>query len=134
MSGTSEAPWKAGDKAVIGHRMVTIDKVTASGRAVVGDQTFNSDGSRRGGDTYSSPRLRLLTPEVEAEIAFAHRAGKARQAALDASRQADQWVGSRFGVFSRGGEAPLADIERAENLAAAIAKVLSDATDAPDAR
>ena len=128
MSTKSEAPWKAGEKAVIGlHRLVTIDRVTASGRAVVGDQTFNADGSLRGGEPYG-PRLRLLTPEIEAQIALDDRAREAGNAASAAKENADVWIRRVFGGFSRKPTPPLADIERAERLAAAIAEVLEGAT------
>src|SRR5260221_4855887 len=70
---------KAGDKLYVkrGHydtgRIVTVDRLTPSGRVIAGTQTFEKDGRLRGGDGWN---------RTWAEVATQYHADKVEQAAL----------------------------------------------------
>jgi hypothetical protein len=113
-------PWLPGQRAIIDRRtVVTIDRVTPSGRAVVGDRTFHASGHRiRGGGL-----LEPLTPEIEAELALVERGNEATRDAWRELTLAEKWL--RLNFSSWGGRIPeAADVDRAERLAAAIRQVM----------
>jgi hypothetical protein len=62
---------KAGDEVVVlrngrSRSIKTVTKVTATGRIVIGSDTFNADGTQRGGKVYS--RNRILFDENPADL------------------------------------------------------------------
>ena len=65
-------------------QIVTIDRVTPSGRAVVGDLTFNPDGFERGAEPYHEKKLEPLTAAIEEEVALFDRARTAELKVWDA--------------------------------------------------
>lgn len=125
---TTAPQWQPGQRCVISRQtVVTIERVTPSGRAVAGDRTFGRDGIEIcAGNPYGRPRLELLTPEIEAEIALSARGRKADWAASAALLAADKWL--RSALSSRNIRIPdAADVDRAERLAEAIKKVMESA-------
>lgn len=114
--------WTPGQKAVIGRRtIVTIDRVTPSGRVIVGDRTFNPDGIERGVRDFV--RLEPFTAEIEAEIDLVERGRKAA-AAIDNAEDAIRRMGRLASPW--GNRTPdAADVEQAERLANAIQEVFS---------
>lgn len=120
-------PWKVGQQAVIDRKtVVTIDRVSPSGRAVVGGRTFDVDGRERAGaDRYSRSKLELLTPEIQAEMDLVARVRRAARDADDAIKVAAYWLSGTLSQWRR--RVPTAaDVERAERLAAAIREVMED--------
>ena len=68
--------WTAGQRVVLGRdRIVTIDRVTPSGRAVIGDQTFRKDGCQIGEVPHWWLRSRIgpITPENQGRVEFLDR-------------------------------------------------------------
>ena len=68
----TEHTWTAGQQVVlfgswIGHRVTTVDRVTPSGRAIIGDTTFNRNGYERSG-RYSRQHIEPATPELLARL------------------------------------------------------------------
>jgi hypothetical protein len=130
----SEKPngWQSGQRAVIDRqRNVTIDRVTPSGRAVVGKQTFDPGGYEitTTGDRWRRPKLEALTPEIEAEMALVIRERLAWSAANMALLDADRWLRNAASVWAH----PVpeaADVDTAERLTAAIRQAMG----ADDAR
>lgn len=118
MSETQQA-WGVGQKVVIDRRHVAmIEKVTPTGRAKIGDRTFERDGRERSKASYwQRSKIELLTADVEAEMAFAERV----RVAIVELGKADMII-ERFERSLRQirGEVPLADIEKAERLVAAV--------------
>jgi hypothetical protein len=124
--------WVKGQQAVINRQViVTIEKVTSAGRAVVNGSKFNSDGTEFGSGRWAENLLEPLTPEIEAEMAMRER-GKAAYRQL--KRETDVIAIWLRNTFYRGG-APiplvpaLADIEKAERLAAAIKAIMEEPGD-----
>ena len=125
----SNQPWVKGQRAVINRRrIVTIDKVTPSGRAVVGGTTYDRDGwpCGKGRCTGGVEKLEHLTPEIEAQVALIERGDKARYSADLATDAAIKWLRQDFSSF-RQPVPKIADVERAERLAEAIRGALGDA-------
>lgn len=122
-TSNSDQTWRPGQRAVINRqRVVVIDKVTPSGRATVGHQTFNPDGMERS-TRLRRDRLEPLTPEIEAEMALVQRAREMRQPIQDIINKAEQWLLRALSTYD--GRIPdPADVARAETLAAAIREVL----------
>jgi hypothetical protein len=119
----SNAPWHAGQRAIIDRRtIVTIDRVTPKGWAVVGERRFGADGRKIGG---LRTLLEPLTPEIEAEIALATRGNEASRDALGQIEAANSWLRQRFSWNRRVTDA--GDVEKAEHLAAAIRQVMGRA-------
>ena len=72
---------KKGDKIIIVNdgrqeRVDTIDRVTPSGRIVIGGQIFNVDGTERGAGTWHWSNIREWTVEKEAAIDGQRRKGE----------------------------------------------------------
>ena len=113
--------WTPGQRAVINRsKIVTIDRVTPSGMAVVGDVRFSADGHNR----VLCKKLEPLTPEIEAEIELFKRARIVGKLAHNAIQHAESWLRDRYGPFAkRTPEA--ADIAKAERFAAAIKEILA---------
>lgn len=119
--------WTPGERAVIDRqRIVTIDRVTPSGRAVVGHQTFGADGRERTSN-YRPGLLELLTAEIEVEMGLRARALKADEAMYVALDRVRGWQRNILGGI-RPNPASIADIQKAEALAAAIRSVMGDGT------
>lgn len=113
--------WKAGQTAVISRdTIVIIDRVTPSGRAIVGGRTFEADGLERvAGSPYRRAKLEHITPEIQAEMALVERGQKARRAAQKAVEDAGQWLYKIFSPYRH--DVPEAnDVDEAERLAKAI--------------
>ena len=116
--------WTVGQKAVIGREtLVTVDRVTPSGRAVVGDRMFELNGSERKSTGFSRARLYHLTPEVEAEMAVIRRGRLVAADGRNVIHNAENWFRSTFNSF-RETVPDLADVEKAERLVAAIRHVM----------
>jgi hypothetical protein len=114
-------PWLPGQRAIIDRRtVVTIDRVTPSGRAVVGDRTFEANGfERRGGHKFRILKLEAITPEIDLII----RGTQALHAAHKELEAADNWLRRNLSTWGpRIPDAP--DVDRAERLAAAIRQVM----------
>ena len=116
--------WTPGQKAVINReRVVTIDRVTPSGRAIVGDRTFEVDGIERC-KSYPRDRLAPLTPDIQAEMDLVTRGRVVNECAFRAIDDAERWRRQAF--TSRGHWAvPTAeDVDRAWRLVDAIREIL----------
>lgn len=117
--------WNVGQTAIINRQqIVTVERVTSSGRAVAGGRTFDVDGTERaGGDRFRRARLEPLTPEIQAEIDLVDRGRKASNKAAAAVSAAEKWLQQSFGSWGR--RVPEAeDVEMAERLAAAIGSIM----------
>lgn len=117
--------WQVGQQAVISRRLVvTIERVTPSGRVTANGRTFDKDGMERsGGDPWRRSKIELLTPEIQAEMDLETRGNKARNDAYTAIDAASKWMRSTSGGLSRHIQ-QLADVEKTERLVAAIQGVL----------
>lgn len=127
----TNAEFKPGQRAVISRvQIVSVDRVTPSGRVIVGDRTFNPDGyERAGGSRYHAARLEPLTPEIESEIQLVKRGAEASNAAAKAIASADAWLRRSFSVWGRHRRVPdAADVEKAERLIAAIKQAIGEET------
>ena len=107
--------WTPGQRAVINRsKIVTIDRVTPSGMAVVGDVRFSADGHNR----VLCKKLEPLTPEIEAEIELFKRARIVGKLAHNAIEVARYWLMNN--------NIPDAiNIAKAERLVAAIKEILA---------
>jgi hypothetical protein len=120
-----EMTWTVGQRAVINRNtVVTVDRVTPTGRPVVGNRTFDVNGIERvKGNPWRRPILEPLTAEIEAEMDLARRADRASEAVHDALEVADRWVRDNLSAWNN--TSPnVADVDRAERLAAAIRAVM----------
>lgn len=119
-------PWRPGQQAVINREtVVTIERVTPVGRAIINGLTFNADGTgRSGGSRYLRARLEPLTPEIQAEMDFAVRGKNARAEADVAIDRAQQWLWQTFGLWGRGSVPEPSDVELAEEIAAALQRLM----------
>jgi hypothetical protein len=118
--------WHVGQQAVIDRcQVVTVDRVTPSGQVVVGRRKFNATGLERGVSRSSMARLEPMTPEIRAEMDLVGRWLLASRAAFAETAKAESWMRQSF--RSWGPHVPkLADVEKAEALAAAIRSVMGD--------
>ena len=117
--------WQPGQQAVINRReVVTIDRVTKGGMAVVGAIYYRPNGRQNGGDRTLEP----WTPELQAEADLAARSDNVKRRmhrAIDRSRgQYTAWFGSFFNPRTAAAE----EIAKAEELIAAIGRILGDRT------
>lgn len=117
--------WEPGQQAVIDRqRIVTIERVTPSGRAVFGTRTFDPDGRERSRGI-SAGYLEPLTPEINAEMELVTRGGAAAGSAYQALTDADLWLRQNFSSWGR--RVPeAADVEKAERLVSAIREAMKD--------
>jgi hypothetical protein len=107
-------------------RIVTIDRVTKSGRAIIGDVTFDPNGiERSSGNPYRRDRIEPLTPEIEAEIMLRIRGQRALMEIRDALGAAETWSRNMSAVWHKG-VLSIEEVNRAERLAAAIRSILEE--------
>ena len=120
--------WKPGQKAVIGRtRVVTIERVTPSGRAVIGSETYKPDGILLGGNIHKSPRLESLTPEIALEMDLERQGRTASNAAIKAIKDAEHFIRQSFSSWGR--RVPeVGDVAKAERIAAAIILAMEEPT------
>lgn len=118
--------WKAGQSAAIGVSIVTIDRVTPKGRAIVGNRQFRADGMEIGGRK-PIVHLRPLTPEIQEEIETYEQAIAAQSRLYAATDRAQSWIRHHSSSFRR---APMTreEIATANRLAEAIETALKDET------
>jgi hypothetical protein len=115
-------PWVAGQQAVINRQtVVTIERVTPSGRAVVGGRTYNADGTERSKDPWRRSRLEPLTVEIQAEMELVARGREVARDAHGAVDDAVKWLRQSLS-WHRMPE--VADVEKAEKLSRAIRQAL----------
>ena len=128
----SEAKWFVGQEVSIdGRKIGTISHVTPKGRATVNNIVYDQDGWEREAGSISTPRNKIepLTPEIKAQIEVYLRSKAARYASKEAVREATRWLEKHFIVTPFRGEiASVADVEKAERLAAAITEILGEST------
>ena len=126
MSSTTQHTWRAGQQAVIDRNtIVTIERITPTGRIVVGDRHFDSDGTERKAG-YRKSRIEPLTAEIQAEMALIERGYKARLAADKLIEKADKYVRTVLPTYSRRGVPEEADVVRVERIIAALAEAMAD--------
>ena len=115
--------WTAGQRAVINREtIVTIERVTPSGRAVVtGGRVFNANGNERVQlSSWELPsKLEPLTDKVEAQIAYKRERQETFCAVLNELDEAKAWARS-YSI-----KATPANVEKAERLLAAIKGVMA---------
>jgi hypothetical protein len=123
---SQEYEWTKGQRAVINRReVVTIGRVTAFGRAIVGDRTFEKSGRQRtAGNPYRRAQLEPLTPEIEDEMALVIRGREAAHAVHAALDAAGRWLRGAFNLY-RASVPDAADVERAERLLVALNKEMT---------
>ena len=116
--------WTVGQQVALDRkRVVTIDRVTPSGRAFVGDRQYNSDGRERGAGNHWFRGIEVLTPELVEQIALAGRYRKARTLMHYAARNLKAWATEHCSFYSE--RVPdLAEIEQIERVAAAAVAAL----------
>jgi len=118
--------WAVGQRATINRStVVTVERVTPSGRAVVtGGRTFEPAGRERSGASYyQRARLEPLTDEIQAELDLVARARGISPIAAKAIEDADRWLRGALGTW--GNRVPgIENVDRAERLAAAIREAL----------
>lgn len=121
---SDETPtWHVGQQAVISRQtVVTVEKVTPSGRVTANGRTFDPTGKERtAGDPFRRAKLEPLTPEIQAEMDLVVRGRAASAAAYAAITAADKWLA----LSSLGRNVPdAADMDKAEALIAAIRSVM----------
>lgn len=116
--------WEPGQRAVINRQhIVTIERVTPSGRAIVEKRTFECDGQERtNGSPYRRSKLEPLTSEISAEMELAERGKVATDAAYQALTDTDYWLQEIVSSWGRVPEA--ADVEKVERLVSAIREAM----------
>ena len=125
--------WHAGQQVALDRtRIMTIDRVTPTGRAYIGKRAFNPDGYERGGESKgvwgkSASMIEALTPEITEIVQLAERWVLVRAQAHDANTKLGRWVLDRCSSFKRGvpKEQTVNDVERVTD---AINAVLSQVT------
>lgn len=123
--------WTVGQEAVIDRReIVRIERVTPTGRVVAGGRTFNPGGTEWRRWDQRKACLELLTAEVKAEIALVKRGNEASSEVARAINRSTKWLAvSSLYSFSGRSTTPtpdIADVEKAEALAAAINAVIAE--------
>lgn len=119
--------WKAGEEVVVARRQVLkIDRVTPTGRAVIGKTTFDASGRERG--AYSNGRLLIErpTPELLAIVADHDNAHAAWEGLYVATSRVRKWAGNT--IFPMGAQSvpTTADYDIAARIVAAINEILGD--------
>ncbi len=113
--------WTIGQRATINRqRIVTIERVTRAGRAVVEGRTFEVSGRERiKGDTFRRPLLEPFTPEIQAEMDLVDRGRKVFSEGHNLMEIAKRWLSVASSAWSR--PVPeIEDVDRAEKLTAAL--------------
>ncbi len=64
-----------------GNRLAVVDRITPSGRIVIGDETYNPDGRMRGSSAWNHGWLMEATPEIVERIKGREIIDSARRAA-----------------------------------------------------
>lgn len=119
--------WTVGQEAIVDRReIVKIERVTPTGRVVAAGRTFDPDGVERRRDQRRKALLEPLTTEVKAEIALVERGRKAHLGASRAIEQSDKWLRKSSLSSWQRSEPAVADVEKAEALAAAINAVIAE--------
>lgn len=68
MSRTETPPWEAGQEVILEGRLAKIERITPSGRAVIGKAQFGKDGFQIGErSSWRTPRIEVPTPETRAK-------------------------------------------------------------------
>ena len=116
--------WTVGQQVSLNRNsVVTIDRVTPSGRAFVGDRQYNPDGRERGAGNHGQRGIEPLTPELVEKIAMAERYRKARTLMHHAARNLNAWATEHCPFYSE--RVPdLAGIEQIERVASAAVAAL----------
>ena len=120
-------PWRAGQRATIDRqRVVTVERVTPAGRAVVDGRIFEIDGIER---TSGRRRLKLelLTPEIQAEMDLIIGSQRVFGEAARLMDVAAKWLSAVYSPWRRRTEAE--DVNRAEKLIVALREVMGETSD-----
>lgn len=121
MASNEPTPWTAGQRVALNReRIVTIERVTPSGRFYVEGKMFRANGFAFGETSMWSGRdkVDVLTQELEARVAKVQRVNQAAGRLSAALHAADDWHTKYFGGQRRSDDPTT--IERAEALTAAI--------------
>ena len=125
--------WTAGQQVALNRVcFATIDRVTPSGRAYIGERAFNPDGYERGGGSkgvwaWSASRIEALTPEMTEIVQLAERWRTIRNRANDANYRLNLWIRNHCSTYNR--TTPKAEIiDTVERITAAINAVLPEVT------
>ncbi len=113
--------WIVGQRATINRQqIVTVERVTPAGRAIVEGRTFEVSGRERtNGDFYSRPMLEPLTPEIQAEMDLVARGRKVFPEAHSLMDTAKHWLQSEYSAWKH--KIPKTEaMDRAEKLTAAL--------------
>lgn len=127
----TDPQWTPGQRAVIDRReIVTIERVTRGGKAVVGSRQFRPNGSEVS-SSLRSAQLDPLTPEIEAEMALAKKGSAATEKLRAVLNSAAQWCRSNMSHYNGWHYVcpTPADISRAERLTVAIQAILGEGCD-----
>lgn len=108
--------WKQGDRVILGGEVCTVDRVTPTGRVVVGKRQFNPDGRERG-ESYS--RIRLWTESGQKEIDDREASRLATHRIKAAIQKAQRWVMDNGHQYTRFISGPVSRIMTAETIAVA---------------
>jgi hypothetical protein len=114
--------WQVGQSAVIDRRqIVTIERVTASGLAIVAGRKFSRDGKEITKSTiWDRSRLEPMTPDIESEIDLVRRGNDAKSEAYKAIVAADKWLRTALGFPNERRVPDAATVVTAERLAVAL--------------
>lgn len=128
MSTTTSNQWIAGERAVINRRhIVTIDRVTPSGRAMIDTSYFYPDGDHVTSSQRPRSFLEKWTPEIQAEIDLNMKAAKVKDELTKAIDKAEHFVRNQFLRWNGRITAELRDIEKAERILSALRNAMEDA-------
>lgn len=125
MGDETNPPWQKGQRAVINRtNVIVIDRVTPSGRAIVGNRTFNTDGFERGSAyRWPTPKLEHLSPEIEKEISLVSRGKYVSSEIRKSLTKIEVLVRDKLGAF-RNSVPEVSDVEKIERLMQAINHIL----------
>lgn len=122
MSDTNiDQGWIPGERAVINRRdVVTIERVTPSGRAVIDTSYFHPDGYQVTSSSRSRSFLQKWTAEIQAEIDLNARAHEVKDELIKEIEKAADFLRNRFHRWNGRITAEVSDVEMAERILAAI--------------
>lgn len=112
-----------GQRAVIDRtKIVTVERVTPTGRVTAGGRKFDSSGWESGNIPFRGRcRLYPLTPEIEAEMALIARGSRVHSEVSKASDALQIWLRNSIS----GHPVPsLADVEKAERIVATLREAM----------